>query len=507
MVSIIVTVLTYTFFRNMESGVLKHNFIEISTSLVADTVKSLEDKAMSARALSTMYAGILGTTAGGSTMAYSTNATGDGRSSGTPSANHSPLVMLSPSAAACAADPILASWPNVTLPGFDAIASAMLGVTGSCAAIFAPLLRDDNASATWEQYATDNALSPVRAVVSDGIRNGVMDGRRVQKELAEENFDVDAALPAATTGNSGEDQALHENRDMLFDHSSSASSSSSLRFPAWQIAPVQLMNEGIMRDYYSHPPYKAAIDRLLKWEEERGQHGEEMSDDSQGRSIKPHTPVAATALVPCEEMLLPLHLTAVPKKTRIKLSGADYDTSHGLHRRSRYLEHDVREQPLTENDGLCSAIFHPVYDALPSSESDHAPTMSGVVAEVFSWTNILKNIVNGHGPHKIRVVISSNLKLLDGSGVRSSVASYEVTESGASYIDNARIIDDHHLDMMQSYDFSFEMDDDMTYTFEMYPEDIRWTDLSKRPMFLSIIAACFFFLSVMVFFVYDYFVK
>eukprot|EP00571_Detonula_confervacea_P006312 CAMPEP_0172322758 /NCGR_PEP_ID=MMETSP1058-20130122/46824_1 /TAXON_ID=83371 /ORGANISM="Detonula confervacea, Strain CCMP 353" /LENGTH=195 /DNA_ID=CAMNT_0013038581 /DNA_START=30 /DNA_END=614 /DNA_ORIENTATION=- len=155
----------------MESSVFEHNFIEISTMIIADTVKSLDDKASSTRAFSQIYAGILGVQhaqhvvmGGGNNNDAILNRT-----------NHPPSVVLSPAAKECVGDNSgddnhwMNGWPNVTLPGYDAIGSSMLDVSNSRATVFCPLVWDVQEVA-WEEYAANNALSLVKDVVSNGIR-------------------------------------------------------------------------------------------------------------------------------------------------------------------------------------------------------------------------------------------------------------------------------------------------------------------------------------------------
>lgn len=135
--------------------------------------------------------------------------------------------------------------------------------------------------------------------------------------------------------------------------------------------------------------------------------------------------------------------------------------------------------------------------------------MTGVIAEMFSWTDLMADVMYGTVLfHEVRVVINSKYRLPDGSE-RTTIATYLVSHDGATFLGQGRITEDRHEAMMEEYSFSFPRDDAITYVLEVYPTDELCYDtgVSNKPMFLSIIAACFFFLSVFVFFVYDYFVK
>ena len=432
-VAVIVTVLTYTFFRSMESEVLEDNFVEISTMIVSDTTRSLGDMASSTRALSETYTAILG----------------EGNDS-------------------CG----VSSWPYVTLPGHDSIASAMLQVSHSRAAVFAPLLHGDEEVSQWEAYAVENAPPSVEDVVSDGIRS--------------------------SEGGVGKDQGLF--------------SESAPRVPAWQVAPADLMQaEGIMWDYYSHPPYKASVDRILMRNKEMKERRrrrltsleEEMASSSEGGE----TPVAATELIPCSETLLPLHLNPAPRPNPI----SDHDHWEGDgHRRLRHLSSE--EEAEVDVDDFCTAIFYPVYDATPSPSNRKLARadVSGVAAELFSWSDMLGSSYQWHSYtlHEVRVVVESRLKLPDGS-YRSTVATYSVEDGVARLLGQGRSTELGHEEMVQKYEFNFPGDDEVEYLFEVYPTDelCYQSGVSKRPVYLTIIAACVFGVSVLVFFVYDYYVK
>lgn len=485
----------------MESEVLEHNFNEISTMIVADVVKHLEDKASSTRAMSQAFSGILGaerapsSPAGGlgggarslnadptpsatmgteSNMHHMENRFPDPASDMYAAVDHPPSVMLSPSAMECASangGDWMSPWPNVTLPGYNAIGSAMLGVSHSRAVVFAPLLRDYEGSLEWQEYAAGASLPATRDTVAKGIRS--------------------------SGGDAIEYQHLFEG-------------SGYLRAPAWQIAPAQLMDEGIMWDYYSHPQYKGSIERIVKWDRESRQpeaNGHDNGHD-QRRSVLTHDEmgepiVAGTELFPCEDALLPVHLNPAPNMPPIALAGT-VNGGHDLHRRR------TLESPPVEGSGgadVCTAIFHPVYDTSPSSGPDSPANLTGVVAEVFTWSDVLMDIVNGHGKHEVRVIVESSMTLPDGSEQLKS-ATYIVDDYGATLIERGRVTESRHEAMKQCYDFAFA-NDAMTYKLHIYPTDVLCHEygISKTPAFLSVIAACFFFLSVIVFFVYDYFVK
>jgi len=459
-VSVIVTVLTYIFFRDMESDVLHSNFADISTNLAADTARSLDRKASSTKALSKLYTGILGTQRETGPM------------------NESPSVILSSSALECTEGKDgdwKRIWPNVTLPGHDEIVSAMLGVSKSRAAIFAPFLWGNRLA--WEEYAANEALPQVKDVASDGIRSS--SGYSVQEDPKDTERDQ---------------QAFIDDFSLL----------SNLRVPVWQVAPAELMEEGIMWDLVSHPPYKAPIHRILEWtnEEEEGKLG----DDFRRRSMSSHDamvasavgepPVVSTELIPCAKTLLPVHLNPVPNVDPIQLSGHS-DEHHGGHRRS---------QSVGEAEGLCSAFFYPVYDAHPSERS--SSNITGIVAEIFSWTDVFMHLNHGQVHNVAEVIIESKLSLPDGSHRPHQSASYLLNADGASFVGMGRLVGKGHKEMMHTFGYS-NLGDNLTYTFEVYPSDelCYKEGISGQAAFLSVIAACFFFLSVFVFFVYDYFVN
>ena len=455
----VVTVLTYTFFRDMESDVIQNNYMGTTTVVITDLSHSIDDKSASVRAFSKIYSGILGTEQGDSVLR---------------TANHPPSVMASQQTLDCAADEEfnwMNSWPNVTLPGYDSIGSAMLGVSHSRAAVFAPLLRKDDVG--WEKYAADTALPPVKGVVSGGIRNS-----------------------SSSTA-----------RDLQGDDT--FTTTSNLRAPAWQIAPVELSEGGIMWDYYTHPPYKEPIDRILNWNED-GDNGEgSPHDHGQGRSMITHKKMASmgqpsgffTELMSCSDTLLALEQNPVPHDDPITLSGHDGQHSN---------EEELHQHAQAEETGdACTAIFHPVYATSPFGGSNSESKISGVVAEIFSWADLLSASMNGqYGVHELRAVLESTLKLPDGTH-RTKAATYLVTDNIATFLQSGRATESQHEDMMVSYEFEFPHDNDITYSIELYPTDNVYykNAVTKKPMYLAIIAACFFILSVLVFFVYDYFVK
>ncbi|KAL7547034.1 LOW QUALITY PROTEIN: hypothetical protein ACHAWF_010347 [Thalassiosira exigua] len=463
-VSVIVTVLTHTFFRQMETDVLRGQFAEISATLLSITTKDLERKAGSARALSMMYTSLLG-----EELADNPDPT-----------NYPPSVMLSPEASMCAATIVdqgghwRTPWPYVTLPGHDRIGSALLDASGSRAGVFAALLNGKEGgvgteTTEWEAYATENALPLVKDVVANGIR-------------------ISNSSTADMSG--GHDQG---HRDMA------GTVLPMLRAPAWQVAPAEMMQEGIMWDYFSHLPYRDAIERILQFGAVEEIDEDEMTtaiheDRGEGDAIM----AAITELIPCTDTLLPLHLNPRRKEDPIEIKRAD---GH-LHN-----HHEHRDL----SDGLgefCSAIFYPVYNAPLSSATPRI--ISGVVSEVFQWSDILQNIINPNAKfHKLRVVIESCLALPDG-GCRPSAATYEINHlTGAHALGPGRITEPQHEPMVQSYNFSLPNDESMTYTIDVYPTDELCYEMgvSKEPIYLSIVAACFFLLSIIVFFVYDYFVN
>ena len=85
----VVTVLTYTFFRDMESDVIQNNYMGTTTVVITDLSHSIDDKSASVRAFSKIYSGILGTEQGDSVLR---------------TANHPPSVMASQQTLDCAAD-------------------------------------------------------------------------------------------------------------------------------------------------------------------------------------------------------------------------------------------------------------------------------------------------------------------------------------------------------------------------------------------------------------------
>ena len=440
----------------MESDVQQNNYMGTTTVVITDISHSIDDKSASARAFSKMYSGILGTEQGDNVLR---------------TANHPPSVMASQQTLDCAADEKfnwMNSWPNVTLPGYDSIGSAMLGVSHSRAAVFAPMLMNDEVG--WQKYAADTALPPVKGVVSGGIRTS----------------------PASTA-----------RRDLQGDDT--FTTTSKLSAPAWQIAPAELSAGGIMWDYYTHPPYKEPIDRILNWNKD-GVNGEGLPhDNGHGRSMVTHDMMAAmgqpsgfaTELMSCSDTLLPLELNPVPHYDPIVLSAHNEEEIHNQHAQAE------------ETGDACTAIFHPVYAASPFGGSNSESKVSGVVAEVFSWADLLSASMNGqYGIHEIRAVLESTLKLPDGTH-RTKAATYLMTDNIATFLQSGRATESQHEDMMVSYEFEFPHDTAITYSIELYPTDnVRYKNgVTKKPMYLAIIAACFFILSVLVFFVYDYFVK
>lgn len=453
----------------MESGTVEHNFMEIATNLLSRTSASLSRKSASTMALSSTITGILGSQNGVAVDEI---------------ANHPPEVMLSSSTLLCAEGEADSNntwktqWPNVTLPGFGAIASSMLDISHSQAAVFAPILREDTGeTAEWLEYAFKAALPPVKYTVSNGIRSSPL-----ASEITE--HDVGGA---------------HDNTRHL-DDLFGGPSSPTLRIPAWQIAHAEMVEEGIMYDYYSHPPYKLAIDRILNWSN-KDNHGQRRTMDV--LEEEGGLQVAGTELIPCDDMLLSLDLNPTPDLGSIEISGNE--SYHKNHDNAH--DNNEHEKPASSDNpggGYCSAIFYPVYDA---SSSNGVAIISGVVVEMFSWKDFFTNMIPGHGGHEVRVVVKSTLKLPDGSH-RSQAGTYSVDDYGVVYI-GPGTVDNSHAEMMKSYTFGYPSDG-VTYTFEVYPNNDMLcykNGVSKQPMFLSIIAACFFFLSVFVFFVYDYFVK
>ena len=450
-VSVIVTVLTYTFFRNMERDVLKNQYLELSTILITTTLRCIEDKAASVRTLSKMYSGILGTETGDNVLR---------------TANHPPSVIASEETLACAAENRFNwknTWPNVTMPGYDSIGSAMLVVSQSRAAVFAPLL--DGNGKDWEKYAADTALPPVKGVVSGGIRTS-----------------TSAELFRNLQGDS--------------------SSTPKLQVPAWQIAPEELTEGGIMWDYYSHPPYRGAIDRILEWKKDVDAGLVSGGYTRHGRTLSSHQEIAdaggppgfPTELMPCSDTLLPLYLNPVPIDNPIMLTNSEGEKAQ------RSLASDGGDED------MCTAIFYPVYAASPF-EGGSTSDVAGFAAEMFSWTDVLQETLASYGPHEVRVVLESKLDLPDGT-YRTKAATYIVEDYSATFLQTGRATESQFEWTMLSYT-SQVPDSDISYTIEVYATDhVGYLQTYvKEPMFLIIIAALFFLLSVIVFFVYDYFVK
>ena len=93
-----------------------------------------------------------------------------------------------------------------------------------------------------------------------------------------------------------------------------------------------------------------------------------------------------------------------------------------------------------------------------------------------------------------------------GSLSDTSIAVFWI--DSATFLQTGRATESQFEWTMLSYTFQVP-DNDISYTIEVYATDhVGYLQTYvKEPMFLIIIAALFFLLSVIVFFVYDYFVK
>ena len=464
----------------MENDVFEHNYLDMFSILVAGTVKDLNSKVSSTIVFSNMYSGILGTANGDSVLR---------------TANHPPSVIASSDTLACATEDNFnwkTVWPNVTMPGYESIGSAMLTVSRSRAAVFAPFLLEKGRK--WEEYATDTALPPVRGVVSNGIR-------------------YPSTSSSATATKAAEDRHTAEDHDHPRQMDVSSWQTAPIRVPAWQIAPVELVEGGIMWDYYSYGPYQLPIDRILKWKWDEDvvvmhAHSHDTPHLFGNHYTIPGTqklPGFATELMPCNEMLLSLELNPVPLDDPfVYASHGDHEHNHGT------------SNPSSDNSGgdFCTAIFNPVFATSPNEGSTTVTSniIAGVVVEMFSWTDIFQNTIRGIGHdeelHEVNVVLESKLKLPDGTYSTKS-ASYCITDYGATLIPPGQMTEnDDFADMIHSYEYP-TFDENITYSIDVYPVNYagHTAGVTKQPMFLAIIAACCFLLSVLVFFVYDYFVK
>jgi hypothetical protein len=412
-VSVVVTCLTYIIFRNMEMTALKHEFNDIAALIIGNSMRILDSSGTSLSGLGEVYTGMFNE---GESVAW----------------NHPPSVMLSPSSTCANDESWKSSWSNVTLPGYNEIATSILNITAYRTIAFAPLLLDvDNRVNEWEEYANINALSEVRDVVSNGIRGST-------KNIT----------------------------------------ASSVLFPAWQVSPKEVMREGMMWDLYSHPLYNSPLSHILS-----------TLDDGVGV-------VAATELMTCGDNLLPVGTTK-------EIPTSQPEDHSGLQHRG-----------LLSEDDNCISVFAPVKKSFPTNTSSN--NIVGVVTGVLAWKDILvyhsyghKDLEWHHGQRGgVHVVIRSTAKQSNGSIVTNH-ATYLVDDHQALYLGPGEDhIDSKHSAMMQSYIYTFP-NDGVSYTVEVHPTDESCATygISKQPMVLAVIAASFFFLSTLVFFVYDYFVN
>jgi len=495
-VSIIVTVLIYTFFRNLESNTLTNEFAMLAVSLTRNVIELMERKAFSLNVLATNYEGILG---------LQTNIT-------VPPGNHAPSVMLSDEARATCGDSITSNnewrthWPYVTLPGYESYSKSMLTVTEDRAVFFAPVVPDANVSA-WEDYARKEALPSAEGAVAGGIRTP--SGDIVEYDVKE--VDVSAGsnhnhrfiqrIRTAEEGHLHQDTnaGMSVNENTTFTEEDGGSLP--VRVPIWQLSSTKLNEDGLMWDVYKHPPYTEALDRILQT----------------------HSSSSATKLIPCSDLLIPFHLT-IPPSTKMRndvvmeytdgsTTGEDH-VDHDAHGHHKTTENGAQDQSFSE--GVCSAIFSPVHSSSAHGVHNSAH-VTGVVASLFSWEDLLSSSAypvrrsTGYGSVTADIFVVVTSKLSEGfpnGSYPSGPATYYVTEHGAVFRGMGRHIEQKHADMMLKYDFKLPFCD-VVYTFEVYPTDLLCNSygVSNTPTFLALIACCFVVLSTLVFFIYDYFVN
>jgi len=487
-VSIIVTVLIYTFFRNLESNTLTNEFAMLAVSLTRNVIELMERKAFSLNVLATNYEGILG---------LQTNFT-------VPPGNHAPSVMLSDEARATCGDSITSNnewrthWPYVTLPGYESYSKSMLTVTEDRAVFFAPVVPDANVSA-WEDYARKEALPSAEGAVAGGIRTP--SGDIVEYEVKDVNHRFIQQIRTAEEGHLHQDtnagMSMNESTTFMEEDGGSLP----VRVPIWQLSSTKLNEDGLMWDVYKHPPYTEALDRILQ---------------TQSSS-------SATKLIPCSDLLIPFHLTN-PPSTKMRndvvmeytdgsTTGEDDVVDHEAHSHHKTTENGAQDQSFSE--GVCSAIFSPVHSSSAHGVHNSAH-VTGAVASLFSWEDLLSSSAypvrrsTGHGSITADIFVVVTSKLSEGfpNGYPSGPATYYVTEHGAVFRGMGRHIEQKHADMMLKYDFKLPFCD-VVYTFEVYPTDLLCNSygVSNTPTFLALIACCFVVLSTLVFFIYDYFVN
>jgi len=413
-VSVIVTTMTFVFFKTMENELIEAEFAQYSSSMAVSTVQILEKQALSLRGLGNMYTSIFG-------------------SEEVPPYNHPPSVILNTDGTTSDdGSTWKTSFPNVTIPGYNEIAANLIGIAELRSATFSPLLMYSETGA-WEEYARNNALPRAIEVVQKGIRK--------------------ATLGLSTT-------------------------TPSFSVPAWQVAPAEVMTDGIMWDLYSHEPYRQSIDHVVTKYNKSGNF-------------------ASTGLLPCDATLIPVH------KLSSTTAATDNDTKSSM---SIGTSRNTKGWSLPANmDDACTAIFIPVYNVFPTATSADAD-LSGFVTGVFSWTDILA-IGGKRFVSDLRVVIRTEFLLSDGS-YQSFVVTYNVNEDAATLLGTDAIVDPEHQDMVETFTFSFPGDTTI-YSFDIHSTDELETHygVSNKPVQLSVVAACFFILSTLVFFIYDYFVK
>lgn len=501
-VSIIVTVLIYTFFRKLESNTLTNEFAMLAVSLTRNSVELLERKAYSLDVLAHNYEGILGP-----------------QTTDLPLGDQAPGVMLSDQARVTCGEPLTSgnewktNFPYVTLPGYESYSKSMMTLSEDRAVLFAPIVPDEDVT-IWEEYARDNALDQTKRVVDGGIRTP--SGDVVQYDVHEHD-----SVASSTGGNHAHRtlrslQHTHEHQDANSgigmpmknnaNFTKEVTGALPIQVPTWQLAPFKLNEQGLMWDLYKHPPYTEAIDRVLQ----RG-------------SVS-----AATKIVPCNDLLIPFALTSPPPPKQHHSVVMEYEdgtkTSDNLNEEDHTLHghHNLPGEDEQLPYGVCSAFFVPVHNDFHQHESPftrrlNTANVTGVVGSIFSWEDVLKASANtvrrstgrNFVAADVFVVVSS--KLPDDTpfdSYESAPATYYVTEHGAIFFGMGRNIEPQHADMGLKYDFSLPFCE-VVFTYEVYPTDVLCSSygISNTPTFLSLIAICFAVLSTLVFFIYDYFVN
>lgn len=461
----------------------------LAVSLTRNVIELMERKTYSLGVLANNYEGILG---------EQTNITA-------PPGDHAPSVMLSDQAeATCTPFTSNNKWktqlPYVTLPGYESYSESMMSVSEDRAVFFAPVVPEENVS-VWENYAKEKALDLAIGAVTGGIRTP--SGDIVQYDLHELSGHLSGGdrvlgkwLRRGLASQEAQPHSLIDsvNTSTLEDGGGSLS----VRVPIWQLSPFNLSDEGLMWDMYKHPPYTESLDRILQAQSE----------------------IAATKIIPCNDLLIPFHLTDPPSPKlhhHVVMEYSDGTSTRG------YVDHIAHGHfDLIQGEaggqlpyGVCSTIFAPVHSS--SAHGSNSSIVMGVVASVFSWMDILRasaNTINRSTgrryvtPDVFVVVTSRLIEATHFESYQSAPATYYVAENDTEFHGMGRNIQQQHASMVLKYDFKVPLCN-VVYSFEVYPTDALYTSYGKSntPMFLALIACFFVVLSTLVFFVYDYFVN